>query len=220
MEKRETKRVEIAAVDDKCQITAIFACTLSGRFLPMQLIYQGTTAKCHPKGVQFPADWLTSHSENHWANETTTIACIQSIIIPYVNKERESLGLSNDHCALVLFDVFKGQCTAAVLKLLDDNHILYVTIPSNCTDRLQPLDVSINKPAKDFLRTKFQEWYGLEICRQLERGVTEQVDLRMSTMKPVTAQCMIELHSHFAAHPSIIINGFRHIGIKGCIDQL
>lgn len=220
MERKGMKRVEIAAVDDKRQITAIFACTLAGKFLPMQLIYQGTTTKCHPKGVEFPADWLISHSANHWANETTTIAYIHDIIIPYVKKEREACGLSSDHCALVLFDVFKGQCTAQVLKLLDDNHILYVTVPSNCTDRLQPLDVSINKPAKDFLRSKFQEWYGLEICRQLESGVTEEVDLRMSTMKPVTAQWMIELHSYIAARPTIIINGFRHTGIKDCIDQL
>ena len=46
MEKKGMKRVEIAAVDDKRQITAIFACTLSGKFLPIQLIYQGTTPKC------------------------------------------------------------------------------------------------------------------------------------------------------------------------------
>ena len=172
------------------------------------------------KRCSISADWLISHTPNHWANETTTIAYIHNIIIPYVKKEREALGLSNDHCALILFDVFKGQCTAQVLKLLGDNHILYVTVPSNCTDRLQPLDVSINKPAKDFLRSKFQEWYGLEIFRQLERGVREEVDLRMSIMKPVTAQWMIELHSHFATRPSIIINGFRHTGIKDCIDKL
>ena len=81
------------------------------------------------------------------------------------------------------------------LKLLDDSHILYITVPNNCTDRLQPLDVSVNKPTKDFLRAKFQKWYSLEIYQQLERGVTEQVDLRISTMKPVTAKWMIELHS-------------------------
>jgi len=35
MEKKDTKRVEITAMDDKRQITAIFACTLSGKFLPV-----------------------------------------------------------------------------------------------------------------------------------------------------------------------------------------
>ena len=203
MEKKGAKRVEIAAVDDKQQITAIFTCTLSGKFLPIQL-----KATRHPKGVPFPADWHITHTENHWANETTTIAHIENIIIPYVKKERQLLGLRDDHTALVLFDVFKGQCTPRVLKLLEDNHILYVTLPNNCTDRLQPLNLSVNKPAKDFLRAKFQEWYGTQICQQMEKGMTEEVDLRMSIMKPITAQWMIDLHAHISSHPSIIINGF------------
>ena len=76
------------------------------------------------------------------------MAYIENIILPFGQKERASLGLSNDHCALVLFDVFKGQCTSKVLKKLEDNNILYVTMPNNCTDRLQPLDLSVNKPQK------------------------------------------------------------------------
>ena len=130
------KRVEIAAVDDKRQITAIFACTLSEKFLPIQLIYQGTTPKCLPKTVNFPSDWHLTYTPSHWANEETSMAYIDNIIIPYAQKERISLGLSSEHCALVLFDAFKGQCMSKVLKKLEDNNILY-----NCTNRLQPLDV-------------------------------------------------------------------------------
>ena len=33
-----------------------------------------------------------------------------------------------------------------VFELLEANNIPFVTIPSNCTDRLQPLDLSINEP--------------------------------------------------------------------------
>ena len=72
--------------------------------------------------------------------------------------------------------------------MLEDNNILYVTVPNNCTNRLQPLDLSVNKPAKDFLQARFQQWYGAEICQQLERCVTEQVDMQMSVMKPLAAQ--------------------------------
>ena len=195
-----TKRVEIAAVDDKRQITALFACTLSGKFLPMQLIYQGTTSKRLPKNVQFPSDWHVTYTENHWANENTTIDYITNIIIPYVKKEREVLGPKDDHCVLALFDVFKGQCTAPVLKLLEENNILFVIVPNNLTDRLQSLDPSVNKPAKDFVRAKFCDWYGGKICKQLEEEETEQVDMRMSTMKPLTAQWIIDLHTYLASH--------------------
>ena len=121
MERKGMKRVEIATVDDKRQITAIFACTLSGKFLPIQLIYQGTTPKCLPKNVNFPSDWHLTYTANHWANEETSMAYIDNIILPFVLKERASLDL---HCALVLFDVFKGQCTSKVLKKLEDNNIL------------------------------------------------------------------------------------------------
>ena len=38
MEKRGAKRVKIAGVDDKRQITAVFAATAAGEFLPIQLI--------------------------------------------------------------------------------------------------------------------------------------------------------------------------------------
>lgn len=41
------------------------------------------------------------------------------------------LELSDDYPALVLFDVFKGQCTEEVLKLLHESNILYIIVPPN-----------------------------------------------------------------------------------------
>ena len=54
MEKRGIKSVEISATDDKRQITAVFMCSLSGNFLPIQLIHKGTTPRCLPSSVPFP----------------------------------------------------------------------------------------------------------------------------------------------------------------------
>ena len=135
------------------------------------------------------------------------------MIIPYVKKERETLKLSDSHCALALFDVFKGQCTAKVLELLEENNILFVTVPNNCTDRLQPLDLSVNKPAKDYVRAKFREWYGSQICKQLNDDIKEDVDMRMSVMKPITARWMIDLHGYLSSRPSIIVHGFWAAGL-------
>ena len=108
MEKKGTKRIEIIAIDDKRQITCVLACTMSGHFLPVQLIYQGTTPKCHPNSVPFPDDWHITHSANHWANEQTTIEYINKIILPYVIQKRKELNLDDSHSALVIFDMFKG----------------------------------------------------------------------------------------------------------------
>ena len=133
MEKKGAKRVEIAGVDDKRQITAVFAATAVGEFLPIQLIYQGKTPASLP-AFTFPGDWSITYTPNRWANEQTTKTYIEKIILPYVSEKRRQLNLEDDHPALVIFDVFKGQCTEEVLKILEDNHIERVVVPANCTD--------------------------------------------------------------------------------------
>ena len=211
MEKRGSKRVEISGVDDKRQITAVFAATPIGEFLPFQLIYQGKTRACLP-AVTFPSDWNVTYTPNRWSNEDTMKTYIKEIIVPYVKQKREQLKLSADHPALAIFDVFKGQWTEEVLQILEDNNIERVCVPANCTDRLQPLDVSINKPAKEFLRGKFQDWYAGQIIDQLDEE-TQQVDMRLSVMKPLCAHWLVDLYDHICANPTFIVNGFAKVGI-------
>ena len=115
MAKEGSKRVEIAGIDDKRQITTIFAGTMAGDFLPPQLIYQGKTAKCLPS-VEFPSDWHVTHTENHWSNEKTMFDYLQKILFPYIEKKRKALELNSEVPALVLFDRFRGQCTKEFLK--------------------------------------------------------------------------------------------------------
>ena len=43
MAEEGAKRVELVGKDDKRQLTAVFAGSMSGEFLPPQLVYQGVT---------------------------------------------------------------------------------------------------------------------------------------------------------------------------------
>lgn len=150
--KKGLNRVEVAGSDDKRQITAVLAGTKTGKFLPHQIIYSGKSAQC----LRFPSNWHITHTENHWANEKTTEDYIKFILLPYVDQD---LMLPKDYPGLLIFDRFKGQCTNRILSLLNDNHFRITIVPPNCTDRLQPLDISVNKAVKEFLRKKFQQWY-------------------------------------------------------------
>ena len=96
---------------------------MSGHFLLVQHIYQGTTPTCHPNSVPFPDDWHITHTANHWAIEQTTMEYIEKIIISYVIQKRKYLNLDDSQSALVIFDIFKGQRTTDVLKLLKDVNI-------------------------------------------------------------------------------------------------
>ena len=97
--------------------------------------------------------------------------------------------------------------------MLEDNTILYVLIPPNCTDKFQPLDLSVNKPAKDFIKGKCQQWYGVLIYKQLEDNIEEDINMRLSIMKPLSATWIIEMYHYFQTDPSIIINDFRSAGM-------
>ena len=59
---------------------------------------------------------------------------------------------SNNVPALVIYDKFKDQCMDAVIIVLNIHTLM---VPACCADRLQPLDVSVNKAAKEFMRKKF-----------------------------------------------------------------
>ena len=208
-------RVEIVGLGDKRQITAVLACSLSGDFLPPQVIYSGKTPKCLPS-VSYPSNWHITYTENHWANEKTTIDYIHKILLPYINNVRQSLSLSSNHTALVIFDRFKGQCTSTVLQLLSDNHIEIAIVPANLTDRLQPLDISVNKSVKEHLRREFSLWYSDQLCSKIERSVSdgtaniqlpETVDLSMSTLKPLGVKWLVSMYDYFKGNKEII-NGF------------
>ena len=106
---------------------------------------------------------------------------IKHIITPHVQSVRNLKG-DKSLPALVIMDNFKGQVTS-VKDLLEEN---IAFVPPNTTDLLQPLDVLVNKPAKCFLRQKFDAWYASEIFKQLDNtddGEMEPVDMRLLVMK-------------------------------------
>ena len=66
--KKNTRTVPIKGSSDKRTITATFAISLQGDFLPMQLIYGGKTRKCLPR-FKYPEKFSLSYNETHYSNE-------------------------------------------------------------------------------------------------------------------------------------------------------
>ena len=85
---------------------------------------------------------------------------MEKIIVPYIKKVRDEIGIP-DQPALTI-DYF--QC---IFWACLGNKILVVKVPVGCTDELQPLDLSVNKSCKSFLRDKFSCWYSPEVEKQL-----------------------------------------------------
>ena len=70
--------------------------------------------------------------------------------------------------ALVIFHVFKGQVSNAVLDLFEEHKIAVTFIPANMTHQFQWLDMTVNGYTKKYPKRKFSEWYTDQVYQQYE----------------------------------------------------
>lgn len=205
-------------------------------FLPIQLIYKGRTARCHPK-FNFLNDWDITHAPKHWSNEDTMHQYIENVIVSYVKQVRADVG--SDKTALVIMDNFKGPTTEAILTLLVDYDILVSLLLANTTADLQQMDISVNKPAKGYIKHCSEEWYANEIVQQLEENENEEeeevcpkpVNLSLPLLKELGAKWLVGMaESLWCCFPAYIDTPcvgnpdtkFSAIGqcLKGCFRSV
>ena len=123
-------------------------------------------------------------------------------------KNEKNLAILQTSC----FDNFSGQCSPELFETVDNRHIYNVLIPPNCTDRLQPLDLSVNKRVQKFLRRHFHKWYAGLVCAQVQKSQVEVIDLRLTVVKFLGAKSMDKLYDYLKSKPEIVCNGFRGAG--------
>ena len=124
--------------------------------------------------------------------------------------------------AMVLMDNFSGQTTTSLLEKLEEKGIVVVMIPAGTTDRLQPLGISTHKAAKDLLREKVRHWYAQEVETQLQAGTAEKaikINVSMAVIKEVGAKWLTALYDKLRTETSIVINGFKNVGIIEAVEK-
>lgn len=135
---------------------------VTGDFISAQLIYKGLTSACHPQ-YDFPLAWHITQSPNHWANHQTQLDYTAKVLLPHIRRTKKRLGLPESQKALCIFHVFRGQMGEEFIVDLKSNGICIVYIPPSCTDRLQPMDLTVQKVVKDKLKERFQKWFKMKI---------------------------------------------------------
>ena len=94
-------------------------------------------------------------------------------------------------------------------------------LPANTTDRLQPLNLSINKAAKDFLWDKFRQWYAKAVSKSLQKGLDggiKPVEMPAGVMKELGAKWLVAFYDYTSIHPELVINGFKEAGIVHALE--
>ena len=100
-----------------------------------EINYQNLNMQIFPcaHDVLIPNDWHVTYTPNHWSKEDKMIEYIETIILPYLECKRKEL-MINQYKLFSTFSKATKQCP----ELLEENNIL-VSVPANCTDRLQPI---------------------------------------------------------------------------------
>ena len=174
----------------------------------MQLINGGKTKRSLPR-IKFPDGFSLSCNPKHFSNTMESIKLVNEIIIPYIQSQRKELGKPKQ-AALVIMDVFRGQITDDVISLLRDNNIHYVLVPNNMTQLFQPLDLTVNKHCKSYLKRLFSEWCAQQIENQhsLGKKVEEiKIEFCLTTLKPLHAKWLGEYYHEITSEngSSVII---------------
>ena len=213
------KQVPIIGKDDKREVTALLAVNILGETLPPQIIYQGTTNRCHPN-FKFPSDWDITHTENHWSETGSMCRYVDKVIKPYVEKVRDELDLPLKQRALVVCDVFKAHQTPEFKQKLRDAGCDNVNVPGGCTGDLQPLDITGNKIFKDELKGEFTDWYANLITAGLKKNLEIKdikVDLTLSNLKPIHAGWVLHSFDKMKQDKHALVAGWEKAGIKAAV---
>ena len=110
-------------------------------------------------------------------------------------------------------DNFKGQTTPSVTNLLEESNIHVCLLPPNMTDRLKPLDIAVNKPAKEFYRCNFQKWYSKAVTQQVDKlgghvAALQPVDMGLPCMKLLGVMWIEQKVEYISGNPPFIVGGF------------
>ena len=99
-----------------------------------------------------------------------------------------------------------------MLKITD-----VVIVPHNLTNKFQPLDLSVNKAAKSFIQSKYNDWFADQVFAQLQNGKGPsdcKISSKLSDLKLIHARWIVDSYNNVIKEKEMIVSGFNSVGIS------
>ena len=146
---------------------------------------------------------------------------MREIIAPYFACKRATAGLASDQKAIWIIDcwpVHIGEEFRAWMKQGYSN-ILVLYVPPNCTGKLQPQDVVVQKPLKGGIKAGFREFQVTKF-REAQRTGNYKVlcDFRISVIKPFTPTWLYAGWKRVADDMDMVRKGWAKCGLTGVFE--
>ena len=125
----------------------MLACLGDGTKLPPYVVFKQKTL---PKNANFPKGVIVRCQEKGWMD--------QGLVQDWLRTVWSKVGGLTRKKSMLVWDSFRAHLSAPIRSTLKSLNTEPVVIPGGMTSMVQPLDVAINKPFKDRMRKKWQEW--------------------------------------------------------------
>ena len=142
-------------------VTAICCVSAAGHYVPPMLVYPRKRIKAEMVD-RAPTGSICAGSMSGWVNEELFEKWFNHFVDTVQPKARPQPTL------LILDGHVSHTKNMAVIVKARDNNVILLSLPSHCTHRLQPLDVSVFKSLNTFYNAAVQKW-----IMQHHRPVTE-----------------------------------------------
>ena len=139
---------------EKKRLTVVLAVAASGAKLAPLVIFKG---KRLGKETKVPSGLAVMMHESAWMSDAGMLVWLRKCLLPYI-RETQRMEADTTSKFLMTMDMFKPHVTEAVISCLKEHKAVACIIPAGITSLVQPLDISINKPFKDRLRSIWAAW--------------------------------------------------------------
>ncbi|KFD61376.1 hypothetical protein M514_24697 [Trichuris suis] len=122
---------------------------------------------------------------------------------------RESRGHGNNR-SLLVWDSFRSHVAEGIKSHLEECKIETAVIPDGLTSVLQPLDVCINKPFKDYMREEWKEW--------MENGQKSYTVSGRMRAPSLSLLCQLAINAWSKVKMETVLMSFRKCSISTALD--
>ncbi|CAI5769472.1 pogo transposable element with KRAB domain [Podarcis lilfordi] len=184
---------------EKTHYTVVLSCCADGTKLSPMLIFK---RKTFPKEV-IPREIVVHVHEKGWMDENGMKVWVEKVW------SKRPGGLLKKSALLVL-DQFRAHISETTNKCFKEAKTHLAVIPGGLTSQLQPLDVSINKPFKVFMREEWNKW--------MAAGNHDLTPTGRMKRPTITQVCEWVKTSWHLVKEEIVVQSFRKCGISNALD--
>ena len=176
------------------RITGCLTVCADGTKLKPLLVYKGKPSGTVIQEVRkYNGDIVCTVQENAWCDERVMLIWVDEVLKPYVSTAPPGV------VPYLLLDKYTCHYQGTVARAIEDLGVEWDILPGGCTGLIQPIDVGINRPWKNRLRYRVEDFI-------MENESYDR--LAPSRIRPLMAKWALD--SWAQVQTATVFNSWRH----------